>query len=65
MSNEEFTRGWVKFKIKKKIVGRSMLPDMYFLIQSSLGWGVTGHFKQSGSVIKAINLLRFLVLPKL
>ena len=38
---------------------------MYFLIQPGLGWGVSGHFKQAGGVITAINLLGFRILPKL
>ena len=29
---QSFPRGWVKFEIKTNIMGKSMLPDMYFLI---------------------------------
>ena len=36
-----------------------MLPDMYFVNQPGLGWGVFGHFNGSGGVITAINMLRF------
>ena len=60
-----FTRGWVKFEIKTTTVARSTLPELYFLILPGLGWGVSGHFKQCGSVITAINLLGFQILPKL
>ena len=31
--------------------------DMYFLNQSFLDWGISGHSKQSGDVITAINML--------
>ena len=55
---QSFTRGWMKFEIKITLVARSMLPDIYFLIQPGLGWGVSGHFKQADGVIIAINLLK-------
>ena len=31
-----FPRGWVKLKIKTNIMGRSMLPDVYFLISLAI-----------------------------
>ena len=52
---QRFTRGWVEFEIKTNIMGRSMLPNMYF----------SGQFKQSGGVITAIDLLGFQISPKL
>ena len=36
-----------------------MLPDKYILKKPGLGWGVSGHLKQSGGAMTAINLLGF------
>ena len=49
--DQSFPRGWIKFEIKTNIMGRSMFPDMYFLISLALA----DNFKQSGGVITAIN----------
>ena len=56
-SAQSVPRVWVKIEIKTNIMARSVLPDTYLLFNyPGLGWGVSGHFKQSGGVITAINM---------